>query len=557
MIKREVEKKLRKTCEALQKKGILSTQVNPEIHVETPREKDFGDYSTNLAFNLSKVLRKPPIAIAQTILEHLEVEDMCKKTEIAGGGFINFYLKDSFIRDCLYTIFTKDIKEFFPDMGKEKKVLVEFVSSNPTGPLHVGHGRCAAFGDVLSTLLKKAGFRVTKEYYINDAGKQIETLGESVYLRLLELKGEHVDFPENFYKGEYVKEIAKEVLKKKLPVPENKNEAIKFLAQYASDRIMEEIKEDLESFGVFFDSYKKETDLFESGMVEEALSILRQSGYVYEKDGAVWFKTSLFENDEDRVLIKSDGEKTYFTSDIAYHREKFLRGYDLLIDIWGSDHHGYIPRVMAATSAMNFDKNKLKIILIQFVTLLRDGKPVGMSTREARYTTLRELLNEVGKDAARFFFLTRKNDAHLEFDLDLAKRKTSENPVYYVQYAHARIESVIRNAKEEGSDLEWFHKKDVKREILDLLTLDEEMELTKTIFRFFDVIEGAVNQMEPHRITYYLIELAGKFHSYYNTTRILQDNEDLKRARMILAYVVKEVIKEGLSILGVEAPSRM
>ncbi len=557
MIKPELEKRIKKASELLKKKGLLPGELNFEPHIETPREKDFGDYSTNLPFILSKILKRPPNQIAQMIKDHLDVEDICERTSVAGGGFLNFYLRDSFLKDCLFSLFLEGLHRFMPDVGKGKKVLLEFVSSNPTGPLHVGHGRCAAFGDALSRLLKKTGFDVTKEYYINDAGKQMEMLGESVYLRLKELSGERVDFPENLYKGEYVKEIAKELMDRKVVLPEEKSESIKILARYASERIMGEIKEDLERFGVFFDSFKKESDLFGSGMVEETLSFLQESGYIYKKDGAVWFRTSLFENDEDRVLVKSDGEKTYFTSDIAYHREKFLRGYDLLINVWGSDHHGYVPRLKAALSAMNLDKEKLKIILIQFVTLLKDGRPVGMSTREGTYTTLRELVDEVGKDAARFFFLTRKSDAHLEFDLDLAKKKTNENPVYYVQYAHARIESILRCAKDQGFETGFLEDKKIEREILDLLVLDEEMELVKMIFRFFDTLEGAARNLEPHRLTYYLIDLAGKFHTYYNTTRVLQEDHKLTRARMVLVKTLKDALKEGLGILGVCAPEKM
>ena len=557
MIREEVQKRLKKACEELKEKGLIPEGLTIEPHIETPREKDFGDYSTNLAFLLSKELKKSPEDIAFLLKDRLPLQDMCEKIDVAGRGFLNFYLKDSFLKDRFFELFLRGVPSFFPDLGKGKRVLLEFVSSNPTGPLHVGHGRCAAFGDVLSELLKRTGYDVTKEYYINDAGKQMETLGESVYFRIKEHLGEKVDFPENFYKGEYVREIAREIIERKIALPEDKRESIKFLAKYASERIMAKIIEDLEDFGVTFDSFKKESELFESGMVDMTLSSLQESGYLYEKDGAIWFRTSLFENDEDRVLIKSDGEKTYFTSDIAYHREKFLRGYDLLINVWGSDHHGYVPRIMAALSAMNLNKEKLKIILIQFVTLLKDGKPVGMSTREATYTTLRELLEEVGRDAGRFWFLTRKNDAHLEFDLDLAKKKTNENPVYYVQYAHARIESIMRNAKEEGLNINWLETKNVNGRIVHLLELKEEMELIKTAFRFFDVLENAAKNMEPHRITYYLIELAGKFHSYYNTTRVLQEKRDLASARMLLVHVIKEIIREGLNILGVSAPSRM
>lgn len=557
MIRAELKKRLEKTIEHLKEKSILDWDFEIEPHIETPKEKEFGDYSTNLAFLLCKSVKKRPIDVAKLILEYLETEDICEKIEIAGGGFLNFYLKPNYLRDCLYSVFLYGIEPFLPNIGMGKKVLVEFVSSNPTGPLHVGHGRCAAFGDVLSSLLKRCGFDVTKEYYINDVGRQIDTLGESVYFRLKELSGEKVDPPENLYKGDYVREIAEEIKEKKTALPDEKGELLKFLAKFASEKIMEEIKKDLLEFGVIFDSFKKESDLYECGMVKKALSLLESSGYIYEKDGALWFKSSLFEKDEDRVLVKSDGEKTYFMSDIAYHLEKFERGYDLLINIWGSDHHGYIPRLKAALQALNLDKEKLKVILIQFVTLLKDGKTIGMSTREATYTSLRDLVKEVGKDAARFFFLTRKNDAHLEFNLDLAKSKTNENPVYYVQYAHARIESILRNAKNEGLNTEWLENKKIERNLLDLLKEEEEIELTKTVFRFFDVLEGAARNLEPHRLTYYLLELARCFHSYYNTTRVLGEDKKLSCARILLVFVLKNVLKEGLDILGVCAPERM
>ncbi|MCS7280523.1 MAG: arginine--tRNA ligase [Desulfobacterota bacterium] len=557
MIKAEIKKRLKKACHLLKAKGIIPEEIEIDPHVEVPREKEFGDYSTNLAFYLSKALKKDPKTIAQILLENLEVDDICTEKRVAGGGFLNFYLKASFLRECLFKIFIHGMEPFFPALGREKRVLVEFVSSNPTGPLHIGHGRCAAFGDALARVLEKVGFSVTREYYINDAGRQMETLGESVYLRIKELSSEEVDFPKDFYKGEYIKDIAKEILHKGITLPKERSEAVRFLARYASDRIMEGIKEDLEKFGVFFDSFKKESEFYESGLVDKTIGLLQESGYVYEKDGAKWFKTSLFEQDEDRVLVKSDGEKTYFASDIAYHRQKFLRGYDLLINVWGADHHGYVPRIMAALSALNLNKELLKIILIQFVTLLKDGKPVGMSTREATFTSLRELVDEVGKDAARFIFLTRKNDAHLEFDLDLAKKKSNENPVYYVQYAHARIESILRNALEEGFEIDWLTKRSVDRKILDLLSLEDELELMKASSRFFEVVEDVAKHLEPHRITYYLIELAQKFHGYYNATRILTEAKEISQARLVLVFVIKEIIKEGLGMLGVEAPLKM
>lgn len=557
MLKREIRKRLADCLENLKRKGTIPEDLSIEPIVETPREKSLGDYSTNLPFFLGRRLKKPLSEIGNMIKESLEGEDLFDEVEVSDKGFVNFRLKDDYLRGLLGSLLRKGIKSYYPDLGMGRRVLVEFVSSNPTGPLHIGHGRCAAFGDVLCTILEKTGFDVTREYYINDYGRQIQTLGESVYLRLKELEGEKIEYPNGLYKGEYVKEIAREVLERGISLPKEKSECVNFLANYASQRIMDEIKEDLERFGVRFDSFRKESDLYASGMVDESLSLLKEKGFLYEKDGAIWFKTSSLERDEDRVLVKSSGEKTYFASDIAYHREKYLRGFDLIINIWGADHHGYVPRLKAALEAMDLDKNKLKVILIQFVTLIRDGKPIGMSTREATYTTLRELIDEVGKDASRFIFLTRKNDAHLEFDLNLAKSQSSENPVYYVQYAHARIESIFRNAVSAGYDLGFLEKGDIEQTELRFLSEEDEIGLIKEVVRFFDVIEAASIHMEPHRVTYYLIDLAQRFHTYYNTTRVLETDDNLRRARLVLVKVIKDTIKEGLSILGVSAPERM
>jgi arginyl-tRNA synthetase len=413
-------------------------------------------------------------------------------------------------------------------------------------------------GDVLANILKKTGYSIVKEYYVNDAGKQIETLGESTYARLRELKGEQVIFEDRFYQGDYVKDIAAVVVKQGLPVPTDSKEASKFLARFASDTVIEGIKRDLEDFGVLFDNYFSETTLYEKGVVDSTIETLKEKGYAYEKDEALWFRTSLFEKDEDRVLIKSDGEKTYFASDIAYHKEKFDRSFDILIDIWGSDHHGYIPRMKAAVEALGRGKENLRVILIQFVTLLKDGKPVGMSTRSGEFTTLHEVLEEVGTDAARFFFLMRKSDAHLEFDLDLAKRTTSENPVYYVQYANARIESIFRNAEEDGVEVAGLRAREMATQPdVSLLTLKEEINLIKGILRFYDIMEGSARSLEPHRITFYLIDLVGRFHSYYNKTRVLKNEMELTTARLLLLSVLQEVIKFGLSVLGVSAPAKM
>jgi len=443
------------------------------------------------------------------------------------------------------------------------------VSANPTGPLHIGHGRGAVVGDVLANILKNTGHKVVKEYYVNDAGKQIATLGESTYSRWRGLKGDITEYPQHFYQGEYVKSLASELIEKNIPIPTDRNEAVKFMSEYSGSSVMKSIREDLEEFGVFFDNYYRESNLYEKGIVDDTLELLRKKGFAYEKDDALWFKTSLFEKDEDRVLIKSDNEKTYFASDIAYHREKLERGFELLIDLWGSDHHGYIPRLKASLEAVDKKKDSLKVILIQFVTLLKDGKPIGMSTRAGQFTTLKEVLNEVGRDAARFFFLMRKSDAHLEFDLDLAKKTSNENPVFYVQYANARIQSIFRNAEEEGIDVNIFisegrNKGETGKEHvaegfinIDLLNEKEEINLIKAIYHFYDVMEGCARSLEPHRLTFYLIDLVGKFHSYYNKTRVLKNEIKLTMARLLLLFMLQNVIKKGLNILGVSAPERM
>lgn len=552
MLKRRIAAVIEGSLDVCRAKGIMPRDIEIKPIVETPREEGFGDYSTNIAFFLAPKLRKSPQAIAGMLAETMVLGDLCDKVEVAGKGFINFYIKDDTWRQALKDVWDGGIASLYPDVGCGRKVLIEFVSSNPTGPLHIGHGRGAAVGDVVSNLMKKTGYDVAKEYYVNDAGKQIQTLGESTFLRWLELKGETVEYAENLYQGEYVKEIAGLVIEKGLDIPDDRNEAIKAMASFASAVVMKSIEDDLEAFGVRFDNYFKESSLHSRGAVDETLEFLKEKGYAYEKDSALWFRTSLFEKDEDRVLIKSDGEKTYFASDIAYHRDKLDRGFDTLVDIWGSDHHGYIPRMKASLQAFGKDKDALKVMLIQFVTLLKDGKPVGMSTRSGEFTTLREVLDEVGKDAARFFFLMRKSDAHLEFDLDLAKKTSNENPVYYVQYAHARIESIFRVAREAGIAPESLQRADVN-----LLTLKDEINLIRSILQYFSVLEGSSRSFEPHRVTFYLLDLVGKFHSYYNKARVLGDNQDLSLARLLLLNILQGIIRDGLHILGVSAPEKM
>lgn len=552
MLRPIAAKIISKVVEDARKSGSLPDAIRLNYIIETPREEGFGDYSTNIAFILAPQLKKRPLDIAAMLVERMRGSEYCESITVAGAGFINFSLKDSLWQQLLRDTVSMGIKSLYPNTGGGKKVLIEFVSANPTGPLHIGHGRGAAVGDVLSNLLERTGHFVAKEYYINDAGRQIKTLGRSTFLRLKELRGEAVEYPPDLYQGDYVRDLARRIIDEGIPVPPGDEKAINFLAGYASSSIMDGIKNDLSEFGVNFDNFFLESSLYASGIVDETLRILKDRGIAYEKDGALWFKTGLYEKDEDRVLIKSDGENTYFTSDIAYHLDKFKRSFDVLVDIWGSDHHGYIPRLSASVQALGRNKEDLRFLLIQFVTLIKGGKPMGMSTRSGEFTTLREVMDEVGRDACRFFFLMRKSDAHLEFDLDLAKKTSNENPVYYVQYAHARIESIFRNAREAGVDTNNLSDADCT-----LLTLKEELDLIRWITRYHSVLDGSARSLEPHRVTFYLIEIVGRFHSYYNRTRVLGNDMGLTRARLLLLSALRDVIRDGLDLVGVSAPERM
>ncbi len=519
------------------KKLIFQTVKTDDVNfnVEIPKEKKFGDYSTNIALVLSKRLKKKPIDLANEIKANLANSQFFKQVEIAPPGFINFFIKEEVFLDLFREIHTKK-KDFFKiNIGNNMRVLLEFVSANPTGPLHIGHGRGAVVGDVLSNLLKFTGFNVLKEYYINDAGNQMNILGNSIRLRVIQLiKGEKsVQFPEDHYKGEYIIEIAKEILEKYGESVLEKD--VNFFTEYGVKKILPQIIEDLRIFGVEFDNFFSEKSLFEKGEVEDVLKELNERGYLYEKDGALWLKV---EGDEDRVVKRSDGTYTYFASDIAYHKNKYERGFDLLIDIWGADHHGYIPRIKSAIKALGLDQEKLKIILVQMVNLLRGGKKVKLSTRAGEFVTLKELVDEVGKDAVRFIFMTRKSDAHLDFDIEVAKLKTNENPVYYVQYAHARICSILRNC-DTVDEVQKFSNRD-------------EIELIKKVDDLKHIIKVAAKNLEPHLLTYYLIELAGLFHSFYNKHKVIGN-----KTRVALVKCVKEALKLGLDLLGVEAPEKM
>jgi arginyl-tRNA synthetase len=532
-------------------KGLTKEEV--PFSVEYPANERFGDYATNVAFVLGTLFKTAPSDVAQKILKNLPPEEALEKVEVAGGGFLNFYVKDKVWFETLREACIKG-----PEYGRKapsgKRVLVEFVSANPTGPLHIGHGRIAAFGDSLSRLLEWTGWQVEREFYINDMGRQMELLGASVLARYGELLGGQMEFPEDGYRGEYIYDVARKLIEKygekllKLP----KEEALKISSFEAQNIIMQWIREELESFRVKFDNFVSEASLHQEGQVDKTLEELNKKGFLYDKDGAIWFKSTLFGDEKDRVVIRAQGTKTYFASDIAYHRQKFLRGYDLLINIWGADHHGYVKRLEAAVEALGFSKEKLKVILVQLVTLLRKGKRVSMSTRAGEFDALRDVIKEVGVDATRFFLLLRRADSPLDFDLEVAKAQNEENPVYYVQYAHARISSIFKKAEEKNLTLP-----DPRQTDLSSLSLPEERTLAKNVGIFPEILNDASSAFEPHILSSYLLSLAKAFHSYYNKHRVLNESEPLRNARLILVWGVKEVIRNGLEILGVQAPEEM
>jgi arginyl-tRNA synthetase len=421
--------------------------------------------------------------------------------------------------------------------------------------LHIGHARGAAIGDVIANILGATGFSVSREYYINDAGNQMNNLGKSVLYRCRELLGRKTEYPKECYQGEYILDIAREIIEKygpKIAEQEEEKDAITFLTKYAADSILEEIKRDLKDFGVVFDSYFSEKQLHENNGVEKLLQKLMEEGYVYKEDSTLWFKTTNFGDEKDRVVVRANGEPTYFAADIAYHQNKYMRGFDEVIDIWGADHHGYVPRMQAGIQALGIDKDALKIVLVQLVSLLRDGKPVAMSTRAGEFITLKEVVDEVGKDASRYNFLMRRSNSHLDFDLELAKKQSNENPVYYVQYAHARIRSIIRTAEEKGCKIPEYDEAD-----LELLNLPEEFGIMRLLNSFPELVEASAKTLEPHRLTFYANDLASAFHSYYNKNRVVSEDIKLSEARLFLVESIGTVLKNVLSLMGISAPERM
>ncbi len=522
---------------------------------ERPKHEGHGDRAASTAMRIAKKLKANPRDVAQKIIDGLK-SDVIEKSEIAGPGFVNVFLSGKFYADAAVDVLRQGKSYGAVNLGNNRRVQVEFVSANPTGPLHIGHGRGAAVGDSVARILKFTGWDVQREYYVNDSGLQITNLGKSTQARYFELLGKDFDFPENGYRGAYLYDIAKEIIAlegdKFLNVPPE--ESLEYFKKYAADKIMAGIKEDLEHFRVSFDKFFPEGYLHENGLVKSAMNELQANGYAYEQDGALWFKTEdTIGDDNDRVLIRANGIPTYYASDIAYHRDKFItRKFERVIDVWGADHHGYIARMKAAVKAMGKNPDDFIVLLIQLVNLLRDGKIVTMSTRAGEFITLREVLDEAGVDAARFFFLTRRSDSQLDFDLDLAKKEGNDNPVYYVQYAHARISGILREYANRGGTL-------ADDEIApEVFTNKDARELADSLSRFPDTVKEASEELAPQAITGYVLNLAGVFHSFYNTNRIIDEaDEKIRAGRVNLVRAAKIVIAECLDLLGVNAPERM
>lgn len=575
-------------AEQLKQQGVIPAELEVRVQVDPTRDKAHGDFATNLAMMLAKPAGLAPRDLAAKIIDALPQDSVISKVEMAGPGFINFFVEDEAKFAVVNQILQQKAQFGQSSVGQGRSVLVEFVSANPTGPLHVGHGRGAAYGASLSNLMAFAGFDVNCEYYVNDAGRQMDILATSVWLRYLDVCGEQVRFPSNGYKGDYVYAIARQLFEQKgetlrKPIFEvmagvfadegqeggDKEQHIDDLIERAKallgatdyewvfslalKDILTDIEEDLAEFGVTFDNWFSERSLMHSGVVDAALEKLQKSGKIYEQNGALWFKSTDYGDEKDRVVVRENGLKTYFASDIAYHFNKLERGYETLIDIWGSDHHGYIPRVKAAMEAMETNPDALEVQLVQFAILYRGGERAQMSTRSGEFVTLRELRDEVGLDAARFFYVSRKSEQHMDFDLDLAKSKSNENPVYYIQYAHARIASVMGQLADKGFSF------DLAQGLanLDKLTEEHEVDLATKLAQFPDLISRAALAREPHQIAYYLKELAHGLHSYYNSQQFIVDDAALRNARLTLISAVQQVLKNGLAIIGVSAPEKM
>ena len=586
-MKQKIEELILQAVEALKAEGIIGLEITPHITIERTRDALHGDFASNLALVLAKPAKANPRQLAEKIIAALPQHDSVIKVELAGPGFINFFINPNSQYQIVRQIHSEGREFGLSTIGAGKKVQVEFVSANPTGPLHVGHGRGAAYGSAVADLLQAVGFEVHREYYVNDAGRQMDILATSIWLRYLEECGELVHFPSNGYRGDYVREIANdihknanneyrrpiELLLENIPADEpqggDKDTHIDALIDRAKtllglplyrdffqiglNSILVDIKVDLKEFGVDYQQWFSERDLMDDGSVEKALARLRAGGHLYEQDGATWFASSQLGDEKDRVVVRENGQYTYFASDIAYHMNKLDRGFDQIIDIWGADHHGYVPRVRAAIQALGADESKLKVLLVQFAVLYRGDERVQMSTRSGEFVTLRQLRNEVGKDAARFFYVMRKSEQHMDFDLKLATSKSNENPVFYVQYAYARVCSVLRQLDEKGFERNLL----LGMENLTKLTEEHEISLLGALVRYPEILERAALQYEPHQLVHYLRDLAHEFHTYYNAHQFLVDDASLRDARLNLVCAVKQVLANGLGLLNINTPESM
>ena len=549
----EVQNDLKEALqEAVLKSDELDLDSVPTIELEVPREEEHGDYATNLAMVLSGQASMAPRQIAEIITTDLDL-DIIDDLEVAGPGFINFHLNNNWLYRVIEKISQAGGEYGQTDLGAGQKVQIEFVSANPTGPLHVGHSRGAVVGDVLAEIMETAGFDVSREYYINDAGNQLEILGKSVAIRYQQLFGADVELPEDAYHGDYIEEIAQEIAAEddKQHLADAEAGEVDYFREFAYQKMLENIRRDLNDFGIEFDNWFSERSLHPDA-IEEVIAELKEQDLVYEEEDALWFKSTDFGDDKDRVVVKSDGSYTYLAPDIAYHKDKYERGFEQAINVWGADHHGYIARVEAVVEALGYGKDWLEVILVQLVNLLRDGETVAMSKRAGDFVTLRDVVDEVGVDAARYFYVMRDTDSHLDFDLELAKEESKDNPVYYIQYAHARICSIEEQLKDEDYQIPNCDEVDLSE-----LRADSELELIKKLAQYPAEVAQSASSKEPHHIARYAYELATLFHKFYNKCRVLGENEAVSKARITLVEAVKQVLLNVLAILGISAPESM
>jgi len=553
-MKQQLRNKIEAALRRCYADGNLTSGEIPEFGLEVPAHRDHGDFASNVAMTLARPERKAPRKIAELLIAALgDGDGFWNRVEIAGPGFLNFHLAAS----CWYRVLDQVAREdsaFGRSLSEQReKVQIEFVSANPTGPLHIGHGRGAVVGDAVAALLEATGQDVQREYYINDAGNQVNLLGRSIWVRMRQADGESVAFPEDGYQGEYVREVAAELVGEQpelLGLPEV--DAITACSTAGIDKILRWIDRDLKQFGISFDNWYSEKTLYQRDLVNQELGKLIGKGLTFEQEGALWLRTTEYGDDKDRVLIRADGTPTYFASDVAYHMEKFERGFDRVIDVWGADHHGYVPRMKAMLSGLGHEPDDLRVLMIQMVNLLRNGEPVTMGKRSGQFISLREVVDEVGRDASRYFFLMRRCDSQLDFDLELAKQQSNDNPVYYVQYAHARICSINRNAAAAG-----VTEPQPGTVVFERLQQEDELALAKLLQRYPEIVANAARHLEPHRVTYYLQDLAAAFHSYYNRTKVLVEDLPTSEARLALVNAVRVVIRNALLLLGVSAPESM